>query len=156
MIVKEINNLDEIQKYYDYKTNTYVFKEDNEYIDLVVFNFDLHINANINAFNIKAYDINVCDINASDINAFTIYAFDIIAHNINAYNINARDIKACSIESCDINADDICACNINANDINYFAVCFAYENIKCKSIKGRRENAEHFVLDGKLEVKNNE
>ena len=141
MIVKEINNLDEIQKYYDYKTNTYVFKEDNEYIDLVVFNFDLHINANINAFNIKAYDINVCDINASDINAFTIYAFDIIAHNI---------------ESCDINADDICACNINANDINYFAVCFAYENIKCKSIKGRRENAEHFVLDGKLEVKNNE
>ena len=151
-MIKEFNNLEEIQKYYDYKTNTYVFKEDNEYIDLIVFNFDLHINANINAFNIKAYDINVCDINASDINAFTIYAFDIIAHNINAYNINARDIKACNIESYDITAGDIIACNISANDINYWAVCYAYENIKCRSIKGNRENSKHFVLDGKIEI----
>lgn len=152
-MVKEFNNLEEIQKYYDYKTNTYVFKEDNEYIDLVVFNFDLHINANINAFNIKAYDIKAYDINASDINAFTIYAFDIIAHNINAYNINARDIKACGIESYDITAWDITACNISANDINYWAVCYAYENIKCRSIKGNRKNSRHFVLDGKIVIK---
>lgn len=27
-----------------------------------------------------------------------------------------------------------------------------YFNIKCNSIKGRRKNAKHFVLDGKIEV----
>ena len=151
-MVKEFNNLEEIQKYYNKETNTYVFKEDNEYIDLVIFNFDLEIKSNIDAFSIKAYDINVCNINASDINAFTIYAFDIIAHNINAYNINARDIKACDIESYDITAGDIIACNISANDINYWAVCYAYENIVCNSIKGNRKNSRHFVLDGKIEI----
>ena len=152
-MIKEFNKLEEIQKYYDYKTNTYVFKEDGKWIDLVVFNFDLYVKANIDAFSIKAYDIDVCDINASDINAFTIYAFDIIAHNINAYNINARDIKACDIESYDITAGDIIACNISANDINYWAVCYAYENIKCRSTKGNRKNSRHFVLDGNIEIK---
>ena len=126
-MVKEFNNLKEIKKYYDRKTNTYVFKEDDEYIDLVIFNFDLDIKANIDA----------CDINARDINAWNIESCDINAININAY---------------DIIADDINAYDIKANNIIYFAVCFAYENIKCKSIKGRRENAEHFVLDGKIEI----
>lgn len=130
-MVKEFNSLEEIEKYYDEKANTYIFKEDDEYIDLVIFNFDLDIKANIDA----------CDINARDINAWNIESCDINAININAY---------------DIIADDINAYDIKANNIIYFAVCFAYENIKCKSIKGRRENAEHFVLDGKLEVKNNE
>lgn len=126
-MVKEFNNLEEIQKYYNKETNTYVFKEDDEYIDLVIFNFDLDIKANIDA----------CDINARDINAWNIESCDINAININAY---------------DIIADDINAYDIKANNIIYFAVCFAYENIKCKSIKGRRENAEHFVLDGKIEI----
>ena len=126
-MVKEFNSLEEIQKYYDEKANTYIFKEDDEYIDLVIFNFDLDIKANIDA----------CDINARDINAWNIESCDINAININAY---------------DIIADDINAYDIKANNIIYFAVCFAYENIKCKSIKGRRENAEHFVLDGKIEI----
>ena len=39
---------------------------------------------------------------------------------------------------------------------NYYAVCVAYNNIECKSIKGRRKNSKHFVLDGKLEVKEDE
>lgn len=126
-MVKEFNSLEEIEKYYDEKANTYIFKEDDEYIDLVIFNFDLDIKANIDA----------CDINARDINAWNIESCDINAININAY---------------DIIADDINAYDIKANNIIYFAVCFAYENIKCKSIKGRRENAEHFVLDGKIEI----
>ena len=86
-MIKEFNNLEEIQKYYVKELNTYVFKENEEYIDLVVFNFNL-------------------------------------------------DIKA----------------NINARNISYYAVCVAYKNIKCKSIKGKRGNHKHFVLDGKLEV----
>ena len=65
--------------------------------------------------------------------------------NIDARNINARNINARNINCLNINA-----LNISANHISYYAVCFAYQNIKCKSIKGRRENSKHFVLDGKI------
>lgn len=129
-MVKEFNNLEEIQKYYDEKSNTYIFKEDDEYIDLIIFNFALHINADIKARNINAWDIKACNIASLDINAA----------RINARNIDAWDINSFSIV---------------AEHISYFAVCFAYENIKCKSIKGRRGNAKHFVLDGKIEIKEN-
>jgi hypothetical protein len=47
---------------------------------------------------------------------------------------------------------NINAWNINAWDISYYAVCFAYKNITCKSIKGRRDNCKHFVLDEKIEI----
>ena len=112
-MVKEFKNLKEIEKYYDEETNTYVFKENYEYIDLVVFKFNLEVQA-----------------------------------NIKAGNINARDIRAW-----DINADDIRAWDIEANNIIYYAVCYAYNNIKCKTIEGIRENAKHFVLDGTIEIK---
>ena len=121
-MTKEFNSLNEIKKYYNKETNTYIFKENGMYIDLVIFNFDLEVLSNIDAVNINAYDI---------------VAFDINANNINAHDIKAFDIKAC---------------NIDARDISYNAVCFAYNNIKCKSIKGRRENHKHFALDGKIEV----
>lgn len=136
-MTKEFNNLQEIEKYYDEKINTYVFKEDDKYIDLVIFNFDLKINSNIDACGIDAYNIKANHIKASNINAC----------NIDVYNIDAWDIKAYDISADNINAD-----NINAWNISYYAVCFAYNNITCKSIKGRRKNARHFVLDGVLEV----
>jgi hypothetical protein len=125
-MTKEFNSLEEIQKYYDEKANTYIFKEGNNYIDLVVFDFDLEVSANIDACNINARDINVGD--------------------INAWDINARDI----------NVGDIRADDIRARNISYYAVCFAYKNIKCKSIKGRKDNAKHFVFDGTIEVEENE
>ena len=123
-MIKEFNSLDEIQKYYDEKSNTYIFKENGSYIDLVVFNFDLDVEANIDAGCIDALNIN----------AVNIKAWDVYTRNLDAYNIVAW--------------------NIYAWNISYFAVCFAYDNIKCKSIKGRIENAKHFVLDGKLEIEN--
>ena len=142
-MVKEFNNLEEIQKYYDKETNTYVFKENGFYIGLVKFNFNLRISANIDACdikagNIKAIDIDALDINVDDINACDINACDINARNIDAENIDALDIIACG--------------DINAWDISYHALCFAYNNIKCKSITSERENHKHFVLDGVLEV----
>ena len=146
-MVKQFDSLKEIQKYYDEKTNTYVFKENNEYISLVKFNFDLHVEANIDACdikagNIKAIDIDALDINVEDINALDINASDITARNIDAENIDALDIIAYG--------------DINAWDISYHAICVAYGNIKCKSIIGFSKNAKHFVLDGKLEVEENE
>lgn len=130
-MIKEFNSLEEIQKYYDEETNTYIFKEDGWYIELVKFNFNLKVESTIDAL-----DIDALDIEAGDIIANSISARDIIARNIIANEIIANDIIA--------------------NDISYGAVCFAYNNIKCKSIKGRRENHKHFVLDGKLEVEEDE
>lgn len=126
-MVREFNDLEEIQKYYNKETDTYIFKEDNKRIDLVKFNFDLYICSDIDAYDIKARDINARNINAFDINACKINA-----RNINAYDINASDI--------------------NARDITYWGVCFAYGNIFCNSIIGYREKSKHFVLDGKIEI----
>lgn len=150
-MIKEFNSIEEIQKYYDDKSNTYIFKENDEYIDLVVFNFYLNVKADIKAQDIKASDINTYDIKANDIDVLDIKAKDIYAKGIYAWNICAKNINANNIIARNINANDI-----NARDINYYAVCFAYNNIKCNSIKGRRENAKHFVLDGKIEVLENE
>ena len=147
MMIKEFNNLEEIKKYYNKETNTYVFKENGFYIDLVKFNFNLRISANIDACdikagNIKAIDIDALDINVEDINACDINACDINARNIDAENIDALDIIAYG--------------DINAWDISYGALCFAYNSIKCNSIIGFRKNAKHFVLNSELEVGENE
>lgn len=136
-MIKEFNSLEEVENYYDQETNTYIFKENGEYINLVIFNFDLNVDANV-----EVYNINACDILVRDINAC----------NIKANNIYANDIKVKNIIANDIAAGDINAWNINACDISYWAVCFAYNSIKCKSITSKRKNHKHFVLDGKLEV----
>ena len=122
-MTKVFNSLDEIQKYYNEESNTYIFKEYGIYITLVIFNFDLNVKSNI-------------------------YAWNIYARNINALNIYAKNIDVSYLDANDIKVHDINAASINANNISYYAVCYAYENIKCKSIKGRKNNAKHFVLDG--------
>lgn len=131
MTKKEFYSLDGMQKYYDKKTNTYIFEENGELIDLVVFNVSIKIEANIVARCIDAYDI---------------AALDITAWDIDALNITARDIKSWNISTL----------NIKARNINYDAVCFAYGSIICNSIKGRRANHKHFALDGSIKVLENE
>ena len=157
-MIKEFNSIEEIKKYYDKKTNTYIFKEDGEYINLIKFNFNLNIASSIDAkdiesHNIHALDINACDINAWNINAHDIFACNVHAWDINACNIDAWDINAGDINAWDIYAGDISSFSIVANNIVFSAVCFAYESIKCDSIKSRRENAKFFVLDGNIEIK---
>ena len=116
------------------------------------FNIDVEADIN-NALDIKASNIDASNIDANDINALDIKASNINAEDINAYDINAYDINANDINAIDINAWNIKASNINALDIEYYAVCFAYKNITCKSIKGTRTNAKHFCLDGKITIK---
>ena len=94
--------------------------------------FDLTVKGNINCFDINSHNIDCHDINCCNIDCL-----NIDCHDINCYNINCHDINCFDID---------CA------GINYYAVCFAYNNIKCKSIKGRRKNSKHFVLDGKIEI----
>ena len=100
-MTKIFNSLEEIPKYYNKKTNTYVFKEKGEYIHLVVCDFNLDVEANIDVLNIHASNIYTLDIEASII----------IADNIRARNITYYDlcfatdsIKCKSIEPKSINA----------------------------------------------------
>ena len=96
-------------------------------------------------------DFNIC-IDA-DIDAYNIEAHDIHAYNIEAHNIDALDIEALDIEAHDIKAYNIEAHNIDALDISYYAFCIAYNSFKCSSIEGRRENSIHKCLDSEIEIK---
>ena len=75
----------------------------------------------------------------------------IVMDDIDAWNIKAWNIKANNIDAENIEAD-----SINANDISYLAVCFAYNDIECKTIKGRMKGAKHFVLWERLKAEENE
>ena len=146
MIIREFNKLEEIQKYYDRKRNTYIFEEDGNYIGLVIFRFDLKVRANIRALNIIGRDIEVLNIKALDIRCGDINALDIVAGNINAINIRARDIDAFDIDAVnviarDMDVDNISVRKIDVRDINGCIICDEPENIKCKSIQeGRKDD----------------
>ena len=113
----------------------------------ITFN-ECKIEADIVCRNLTAYDIDVHHIDAHNIDVHHIDAYNITARNIDAYDINAYDINAD-----DINAHDVNAHNVDAHNVNYFAVCFAYENIICDSIEGGRENSKHFCLDGEITIR---
>lgn len=70
-------NLEEMEPYFDEKSNTYRFN------DNVRLCFDFLADSNIDALDIKARNIDALDIDAADINA----------RNIDAWNINAEDIE---------------------------------------------------------------
>ena len=127
--MKIFNSLEEIKPFYNKNTNTFEFIEKGEWLD-IRFNFVVSVKSNIKAMNIKAMGINAWNIKASNIIASNIVAWDIKAGDIKAVNIKAGDIKA--------------------GDINFYGVCYAYKNIKCKSIKGRQKNAKYFCLDGEV------
>lgn len=91
---KIFNSIEEIEKYYKIQNNTYIFEEDDVYIDLVIFNFDLKVDACIDAIdiraeNIKAMDILACDIIADSIDANTIKCDKIRANKVIANEIHA-------------------------------------------------------------------
>ena len=154
------NNLKEMKKYYDKKTNTYRFRENNKFIDEIIINFDLNVESdiivcdisapsitakNIQAWDITAWEINACDIDSNDINAGMIKARDIDGLHIKSMNIYARDIDAYRID----------AVNIYARDIVYNVTCRTYEDFKCNSIKCKLLSPSHHTIYGKLEVTEN-
>ena len=81
---KIFNNIEEIEKYYKIQNNTYVFEEDDVYIYLLIFNFNLKVDACIDAV----------DIRAGNIKAINIIACDIIADRIDANIIKCDKIRA--------------------------------------------------------------
>ena len=151
--MKTYKTQEEVER--DIKDDVLVINESVEFKCSINLNASLKIIGDINAWNINAWDINAWDINARKINAWDINARKINARNINARKINAWDINAWNINAWDINAWDINARNINAWDILYWAFCVVYNSIKCKSIKGKRDNhANPITLDGVIEIRN--
>ena len=141
-MIEIFNSLEEIQKYYDKETNTYIFKENDIFIDTIIFNFTLEVNANIRGGNIRAWDIKAFDIRATNISCLNIMAIDIDARNIDCINLTAKDIIALNIDALNItarniNVDNIFAKNIDVRgEIDCYDTCVASEYIKCKSIIG--------------------
>ena len=117
--------------------------------DDLTINCNIKIEANIQAWDIKAADIESRNIKAGNLGAWSIKTANIEASNIQARRIESRNIKAANIEALIIQAR-----HIEAADISYYAVCFAYKSIICRSIKGRRDNSKHFVLDGTITINN--
>lgn len=92
MITREFKWIDEIEKYYDEKSNTYVFKEGDKYIDLVIINFELYVDANIDACNLEVMDVEARDIDVMDLDALKVKADNIHAHTIKAYKIECDNL----------------------------------------------------------------
>lgn len=91
---KIFNNIEEIEKYYKIQNNTYIFVEDDVYIDLVIFNFDLKVDACIDAIDIRAENIRAMDILACDIIADSIDANIIKCDKIRANKVIANEVHA--------------------------------------------------------------
>lgn len=140
-MIKTFKNLEEMESYYNYKTDTYEFIE-NDMVFSIYISFDLDTSSSIKARNIMAHNIKTSEINARNIMARDIYTLDINAHNISANDIYARNIKA----------RNIYARNIKAKDIQYHAFCCSESKFTCNSIKGTRKNSKHFCLDSEIIV----
>ena len=123
-MIKIFKNLEEMESYYNYKTDMYEFIENGNLISIYL-SFDLKTTSGINAMNIMAHNIETSEINASNIMARDIYTLDINANNITANNIYARNIKS----------GNIFANIIKAKDIQYHAFCCAESKFICNSIK---------------------
>ena len=92
MITREFKWIDEIDKYYDEKSNTYVFKEGDKYIDLVIINFDLYVDADIEACDLECMDIKARYLDVMDLNALKVEADTVNAHTIKAYKIECDNL----------------------------------------------------------------
>jgi len=108
---------------------------------------DLIVKADIKCKNIysKGYrrNLNCYNIDCHNLNCHNIDCCDIDCDNLNCYNLNCYNIDCVNID----------CHNIDCCDLSYYAVCFAYRDIVCNSIKGRRKNARHFCLDGEITIR---
>ena len=117
---------------------------DDEYIDFE----ECHI---ICEFDIDLGGVSL--INIREFIAWNVNCSNIQARSIEVKNLNTHTIKADYIDAWDVKAQSIECRSIRALKIFYFAFCFAYENITCKSIEGHWKNSKHFCLDGEITIK---
>ena len=61
-----------------------------------------------------------------------------------------------SLNCRDLNCRDLTCANLNCMNLNFYAICIAYESLKCKSWKATRDKHIIKCLDGEIEIKNDE
>lgn len=154
----------DISRYYNKKTNTYDFKDEMGRYVAVRIDFDLYTKANIISGDIKCKNIIAGDISSMNIKCRNIYSENLRGYNITASNMSTRDLWANNVKAVDVSAHNIIVSDIsafdikslvdiNANHIEFYAVCMAYHDIVCETIRGLRKNSRYFVLDGKVTIK---
>ena len=80
--------------------------------------------------NLDCWDLDCMDLNCGDLNCMDLNCMDLDCKDLNCMDLNCRDL--------------------HCGDLSYYAVAFAYESFKCKSIEGRRNNSKHFCLDSEV------
>ena len=112
-----INSMEDAEKYYDEKTNTYIFSENGELRNVKIEMENFSSERNFISGDITAHNITVLDITAHNIHARNIIAGDINAKDVNVENIDSFDIYVSGIRAVDIHTSEITALEICARNI---------------------------------------
>jgi len=68
-------------------------------------------------------------------------------------NLKCWDLKCRNLKCWDLKCGNLECWDLECWDLEYYAVAFAYNSFKCKSVKGKRRNSKHFCLDEEIEFK---
>ena len=86
-------NLEEMERYYNKKANTYCFlSESGETISKINIMFNLKINSSILANDIDCLSLKVKDLNAWNIDSLDLESNQIIAHNIDCTTLTCNKL----------------------------------------------------------------
>lgn len=127
----------QLKKYYNKKTNTYVFKKRHNTCDIRIL-FKLEVDADIYAGNIYSES----ELKANNIIAKYIYAFNLKAQNIQAWNIYIHN---------ELEAKNIYAEYVRANSLT-LSDCCKVEYLKCMHIAGNNIDCLHTIDSSNIEV----
>ena len=76
----------------------------------------------------------------------------IMCRDLDCMDLNCWDLNCMDLDCRNLNCWDLDCMDLNCRDLSYYAVAFAYESFKCKSIVGRRNNSKHFCLDSEVKI----
>ena len=98
-------------------------------------------------------DFNGRDFNGKNFNGRDFNGRDFNSWNSNGWNFDGWDFNGRDFNGWDFNGKNFNGRNFNGENISYYGWFIVYEDIRCKSIIGRRENCFHKCLDGRLIIK---
>jgi len=76
--------------------------------------------------------------------------YDLDCRNLNCLNLNCLNLNCLNLNCSNLDCWNLDCLDLNCLDLNFWAVAFAYKNIKAKSIKSYRDNSRCFVLGGSI------
>ena len=104
---------------------------------------DLKVEGNISGKDGNRYNLIV----KGNLDCLDLDCLDLDCWDLDCWDLNCGDLNCWDLECLDLDCWDL-----NCGNLNFYAVAFAYNSFKCKSVKGRRENHKYFCLDKEVEV----